>query len=658
VSDSFVEMFFHDGREQLDSLSRILGELSENFSAVRVNQAFRYAHSVKSEASFLEFGAVEKAAHVLEDELAALRQSGRRPSAEAMRVMKSHLAVLETEFDAAGAVAAGESGSMTGDGEDGSRGVAVVSAAGGRQMPQEEGEAAREAGKNAARSGNVAGRQEAPPRAGAVKLTPYLRHVLRESQDRGERLYRVRCYLTEDHQMLFPRLYLLTNNLEQVANVIQTDPRIQEPLPPVSRFEALVSAVCNETQLREAVDVDAVQRIEIIALSYDQVFRESQEDGFLSGLIEGAPTVQVEFGTRSYETLCLYTGELVYQLNQAVDELRTWAESAGPGSQALTRLELARRLCGEVDRVVRQSSTVPLSSIFEQLPGRAAHYATRMGKKIRVDIAGGGDQVFRPVAEVLMQALVHLVNNAVIHAIEPAAERIERGKPETGSVVVASEKRGKELSITVSDDGRGINREKIQRYANKLGIGKDDAPLLDILCAPGFTTRGDGKDVGRGVGLDAVRHQVENLLGGHLSVTTRGGSGTMFSISLPAATHLVSVMVAQRGERAFAMPSAHIRAAFGLEERFLRRDERGGPHYRYEGRNVRLYSVGEKAGDVQEYIGKTGLLIEVGGTKGIVVVDSVISQETVVRDPASRGRVFSEVLGHPVEFIIALHLLK
>lgn len=636
MSDSFVEMFFRDGREQLDSLSRSLAEISGNFSAVRVNQAFRYAHSVKSEASFLEFSAVEKAAHVLEDELAALRQSGRRPSAESMRVMKAHLAVLETEFDSAGAAAGGDGKKGGGD----ERGELTVPAA-------------------SAGAGNVARTNGAPPRSGTVKLAPYLRHVLRESQDRGERLYRVRCYLTEEHQMLFPRLYLLTNNLEQVANVIRTDPRIQEPLPPVSRFEALVSAACEEKQLREAVDVDAVQRIEIIALSYDQVFREAQEDGFLSGLIEGAPTVQVEFGTRSYETLCLYTGELVYQLNQAVDELRTWSESAGPGSQALTRLELAGRLCGEVDRVVRQSSTVPLSWIFEQLPDRAAHYATRMGKKIRVDIAGGGDQVFRPVAEVLMQALVHLVNNAVIHAIEPVAERKERGKPETGSVVVASEKRGKELSITVSDDGHGINREKIQRYASKLSTGKSDAPLLDILCAPGFTTSESGKGgVGRGVGLDAVRHQVENLLGGHLRVTSRSGSGTTFSISLPAATHLVSVVVALRGERAFAMPSAHIRAAFGLEERFLRGDERGGPHYRYEGRDVRLYSVGEKAGDVQEYIGKTGLLIEVGGANGIVVVDSVISQETVVRDPASRGRVFSEVLGHPVEFIIALHLLK
>ncbi len=208
---------------------------------------------------------------------------------------------------------------------------------------------------------------------------------------------------------------------------------------------------------------------------------------------------------------------------------------------------------------------VPFESSLGGFQRMVRDLARDTGKNIYLDLVGSTVELDKTTLDALREPIMHLLRNAVDHGIEPAAERARQGKPETGRIQLAVEQRGKEIVVRVSDDGRGLDAERIGRAAQAAGlIGAPDAGSLseeevfNLIYHPGLTTSESVTRLsGRGMGLDIVRTRVESLRG-RVSVQSAPGQGTTFSLSVPLVLSRLSCVVLQVGDQDFAVPSARV----------------------------------------------------------------------------------------------------
>ncbi len=199
---------------------------------------------------------------------------------------------------------------------------------------------------------------------------------------------------------------------------------------------------------------------------------------------------------------------------------------------------------------------VPVSEIFRRMPFVVRDLA-REDKKVRLEIAGQDTELDKFLIERMMDPILHLVRNAVSHGLETIAERRAAGKTDEGLLTLSAAAVGDTVVLEITDDGRGIDAAAVARRARDNGIEVPDGPqsalgheaLLDILCAPGFSTR-EAADLasGRGVGMAVVKNTVQEL-GGALTLDTVAGHGTRFAIELPLTLAITDAIIGTVGDR-------------------------------------------------------------------------------------------------------------
>jgi chemosensory pili system protein ChpA (sensor histidine kinase/response regulator) len=203
---------------------------------------------------------------------------------------------------------------------------------------------------------------------------------------------------------------------------------------------------------------------------------------------------------------------------------------------------------------------VPFASLSERLFRVARQTAKETDKRVNLDIRGGAVEIDRSVLEQMAAPFEHLLRNAIVHGIEARASRAGAGKPETGEVLVQVAQHGNEVAIGFSDDGAGLDLDRIRAKARALGLVAQDAVISDIEAAelifePGFSTADTLTELaGRGVGMDVVRSEA-HALGGRVAVETEPGKGTRFSIHLPLTLAVAQVVLVAAGGRTHALPS-------------------------------------------------------------------------------------------------------
>lgn len=260
----------------------------------------------------------------------------------------------------------------------------------------------------------------------------------------------------------------------------------------------------------------------------------------------------------------------VQDLARAVEGMRAWAaESAEALKAAGLRRAFSERL-EEMETAVsavRRSATslrlVPVERVFSRFPALAADIARERGKRVRVEIRGEGTELDKATADALLDPLLHLVRNAVDHGVEPPEVRRAAGKPETATIVLSAAQEGDRVRIEVEDDGRGLDRARIEARGRALGLiapeeTPSEAEIDDLLFRPGFTTRDRADELsGRGVGLDVVRDAVERLRG-QVHVEDGDAGGTRFVLLLPLTVALVPVLFFRAAGETFAIPALDV----------------------------------------------------------------------------------------------------
>jgi two-component system chemotaxis sensor kinase CheA len=218
---------------------------------------------------------------------------------------------------------------------------------------------------------------------------------------------------------------------------------------------------------------------------------------------------------------------------------------------------------------------VPVGEIFRRMPFVVRDLAKQSGARVRLVLEGQETEIDKYLIERMMDPILHIVRNSVSHAFETPSERLAAGKPEEGTLRLSASTAGESVVIEIADDGRGIDAESVAHRARAAGMAVPEGPLdsmalLELICAPGFSTRDEtDRGSGRGIGMAVVKSTIQQLSGA-LSLHTATGRGTRFTIELPLTLSITEAMIAVVGDRTFAVPQGSVREVIELDPASLR----------------------------------------------------------------------------------------
>jgi two-component system sensor histidine kinase and response regulator WspE len=321
--------------------------------------------------------------------------------------------------------------------------------------------------------------------------------------------------------------------------------------------------------------------------------------------------------------------EIENQLALRLEELELYDQRSG---------SVARRLYDEAIA----SRMRPFSDRTGALPRLVRDLAHELGKRVRLDIVGQNTLVDRDLIEKLDAPLSHLLRNAVDHGMEPERERVATGKAPEGRIVLEARHAAGMLQISVTDDGRGIDLERVRDTVVERGLSTEsvaaqltEAELLEFLFLPGFTVRDTVTEIsGRGVGLDAVQDMVKQLRGS-LRVSTDPGRSARFQLHLPLTVSVVRALVAEIGGEPYAFPLAFIVNTTSLVRESIQVLE-GRQHFDSNGRQVGLVSAVQVLGGTEQHLARTELPVVVLGDQNSrygLVVDRFLGVRELVVQP-------------------------
>ena len=254
-------------------------------------------------------------------------------------------------------------------------------------------------------------------------------------------------------------------------------------------------------------------------------------------------------------------GELV--INQAMLAqlgLRLPPEMCGG---LLNGLDTMSQHLRELQEGVMAIRAQPVKSVFSRMPRLVREVSAHLGKDVHLVISGEGTEIDKTVIEQLADPLTHLLRNSLDHGLELPEERLARGKPRQGTILLSAEHRGGRIVIEVADDGQGIPRAKVLAKAQERGLVARDVTLSEeeidhLIFLPGFSTAAKVSDVsGRGVGLDVVKRNIQ-ALGGRIAVDSRDGVGSRFQLSLPLTLAILDGMAVAVGAESYIVPLTNI----------------------------------------------------------------------------------------------------
>jgi len=285
-----------------------------------------------------------------------------------------------------------------------------------------------------------------------------------------------------------------------------------------------------------------------------------------------APASVVRVDLDRLDDLMRIIGELVISRTRLDDQLVDLKRvTPAPAWRSLQEISssMSRQLRDLRESVMRVRM-VQIGEIFERMTFVVRDLARESGKKIIVQLSGGETEIDKFLVERMMDPLMHLVRNAVSHGLETVAEREAQGKRSEGVLSLSATTAGERIVIKIADDGRGIDRNLVLSRVDANGTSNgnsdiDNDALLDLICTPGLSTRAKAdRESGRGVGMDVVKKAVEEL-GGRMSLETKPGEGTAFTIELPLTLAIAEALIVSVNGQRFAVPQSAVREVLEVE---------------------------------------------------------------------------------------------
>lgn len=531
--------FTSEAEELLDGLSRDLIDFEAQGTKVRpelVNKIFRGVHSLKGLAGMLGLTDIAELSHGLEDMLDRLRM-GR------IAISKPLTDLLFDSVDALNRLVVSVGDPSARPAVDVSAVTARIDAL-SRAQDQEKGD-----DPLAELSLDEQTRKS---------LTEYEEHRLRENVRAGRQIVSVEVRF--DFADFDEKLRALTAKLTESGEVLSTLPAV-DPGGGIGFRLLFGSDLAPEAvaAIAPSAKVTSLGRLKSAPAA------EGEEEVSLRSV---APTVRVDIA--KLDTVMNTIGELLVERNQldAFNRVLT-------GRQAQQLAKIARNLdrkLNELQKSAIELRMVPVGQIYTRLSRNVRKLARELGKEIDLVLRGEETELDKMIVEEITDPLMHIIRNALDHGIEAAAERKAAGKPPVGRVTVVAYQQGNSVVIDVTDDGRGIDPEKVRRAAVRqklIGQGEpvDATRACELLFMPGFSTASEVSEIsGRGVGLDVVKKNIQQLKG-TIDVISTIGKGTTFRITLPITLAIIQALIVRASGQRFAVPLSSVEESLRIHAR-------------------------------------------------------------------------------------------
>ena len=598
----YADLFLTESREHVAAVNQALLTLERETTGPAashaVSEIFRAVHTVKGMSAMMGYAIVAELAHELETVLDRARRDDLTIDGDMMDVFFRSADVLEQAIEAA---VAGREGDVTAGDL-----VATLRALG------------------TADTTRTGWSVDAPTTAGTL----------------------VRIRLSPDTPLRGVRAFIIVQTMGKIGEVTATEPAIEDLQ--AEGFDADF-ALRLLTQLAPA-DIERVVRG-----AGDVVDVQVGDDAPLARDPGGAAIVEIAAGThdavgvraagtrarhvridvRRLDNLMNLIGELVIARGRL-------AQLAGDlGSAELDEtVTQSSRLIKELRDEITASRMVPVSQVFDRFPRIVRDAARAVGKQIEFVVDGKDIELDRSMLDEIGDSIVHLLRNAIDHGIELPEVRAAAGKAAVGRLTLSAARDRSAVVIKVSDDGRGIDRERVLARAKRDGLVEEarsdltEDELLRLLARPGFSTVDQVTDLsGRGVGVDAVYTRVRSL-GGAMDIRSVPGEGTTMILRLPLTLAIVRAVLARVGTETYAIPLAHVSETIELVPEIVRR-VKGRDVLLTGGEILPLLRLRELVGlprhvapndiDLEQVI-----VIDLGDRRAALVIDELSGQEEIV----------------------------
>lgn len=389
--------------------------------------------------------------------------------------------------------------------------------------------------------------------------------------------YRVTVTLEEGCVLKGVRAYMVIKRLGHLGTVLETNPTARELEDErfEHSFQVVLQTKAGPATLREAVmavtevedaTVDTVAAPVPPASVQDPAGGTAAPPRPMPPAIGETQTVRVSIG--HLDTIVNLVGELVIVRSRLEDI----ADRVGDGDLH-EALDAMKRVSADLQQEVMQTRMVPVSNIFNRFPRMVRDLARDLGKDVVLETEGLDIELDRTVLDEIGDPIVHLLRNAVDHGIEGPAERLAASKPARGTVRLIAERVRDQVLISVVDDGRGMDVERIWGKAVERGLvdatARDsytDHDILMLVCTPAFTTVDQATRVsGRGVGMDVVKGKIEHL-GGSIMLASTPGEGMRIALQLPLTLAIIQALLIRSGAQVYALPLSAVDEVLSPDE--------------------------------------------------------------------------------------------
>ncbi|AXF55776.1 chemotaxis protein CheA [Salicibibacter kimchii] len=547
AQSNYLQLFIDEGREHVQNMNDHLLQLEKNPTALPIiEEVFRSAHTLKGMAASMEFQDLATLTHAMENVLDVLRNETGKATSEMFDEVFNAVDAVEEMIDD---IAEGGNGSRDIDPH-----LAHLKALTSEDVDET---------------------------AATVEITQSLSYdefeqtVLDQSVEQGYTPYEITITLDASTLLKAARVHMAFQALGDHGEVIKASPPVEELEE--ENFEhtftvAFISTKSIEELKAILYNVSEIASVEIEAITdrlmqREENFEQEESDTErFTGKNETKRTIKIN--VERLDTLMNLFEEWI------VDRGRLERTAQSLQNQALTEtVERMSRISTDLQAVILNMRMMPVENVFNRFPRMVRKVSKDLGKKIKMEIEGEKTELDRSIIDEIGDPLVHLLRNSIDHGIELPEHRLAAGKNEEGTVRLSAYHSDNHVYIQVSDDGAGIDKEKLVNKAISQGIiAEEDAKTMtapekyQLLFSSGFSTAEEITDVsGRGVGLDVVRQTFESL-GGVVSVDAEPGQGSVFSVQLPLTLSIIEALLVQVENETYGIPISAITETMIISE--------------------------------------------------------------------------------------------
>ena len=578
----YLEIFIDETKEHLQSLNTQILELEQNSENMdTINEVFRAAHSLKGMAGTMGYKRMQNLTHDMENVFSEVRNGHIKVNAAMIDCLFQCLDALDEYL-----------GNIQESGDEGTNDNEILikdltSMLSGNTGKAEE---VKTETKEAAQT-----ETSEKEKWKEIVLGDAEKHVLAEAAKQGKNIIGLTVYVQESCILKAARAFLVFKALEDLGEVIVSNPSAQDIEDEKFEYEFSIIMVAD-CDAKKAIDAAAyVSEIQEVVGSlmtpptYEEAVQEAKEEAVEATAAvdvpvaeaaeakkketkapaattekKGKPVVNrtVRVDIEKLDVLMNLVSELIIAKNSLVSA--TNAEGA-VNTGVNEHIEYLESVTTNLHESVMKVRMVPIESVVNKFPRMIRDLQKKLGKKMELYMSGEETELDRTVVDEIGDPLMHLLRNSADHGLESAAVRKERGKPEVGSIFLNAYQEGNNVVIEVRDDGNGIDVEAVRNKAIERGTitpeqaeSMSEKEIINLLFLPSFSTAKQVSDVsGRGVGLDVVRSKIESL-SGEVEVKSKLGVGSTWIIRLPLTLAIIQALMVVVGGEKYAISLGNI----------------------------------------------------------------------------------------------------